>query len=252
MRLMVATAATAVALLALGAGGGAAELKVLSAGAVQPGLNAAAKIFRDKTGDEAKIAYDPATVLGKRVASGEIADIVVSSPAVIADLTKARRVLPEGQVGLGRVGVGVVVRDGAPLPDISSTPALKNALIEADAVVYNTASSGAYVEDMLKKIGAFDQIQGKLVRLFDGNAVMRRLVEGKGKEFGFGGITDIVLNRDNGVRLVGALPAEIQNYTSYTAAVITAAPNPDRAKAFLAYLASIDGRALFKANGISE
>jgi molybdate transport system substrate-binding protein len=252
MRLMVATAATAVALLALGAGGGAAELKVLSAGAVQPWLNAAAKIFRDKTGDEAKIAYDPATVLGKRVASGEIADIVVSSPAVIADLTKARRVLPEGQVGLGRVGVGVVVRDGAPLPDISSTPALKNALIEADAVVYNTASSGAYVEDMLKKIGAFDQIQGKLVRLFDGNAVMRRLVEGKGKEFGFGGITDIVLNRDNGVRLVGALPAEIQNYTSYTAAVITAAPNPDRAKAFLAYLASIDGRALFKANGISE
>jgi molybdate transport system substrate-binding protein len=252
MRPMVATAATAVALLALGAGGGAAELKVLSAGAVQPWLNAAAKIFRDKTGDEAKIAYDPATVLGKRVASGEIADIVVSSPAVIADLTKARRVLPEGQVGLGRVGVGVVVRDGAPLPDISSTPALKNALIEADAVVYNTASSGAYVEDMLKKIGAFDQIQGKLVRLFDGNAVMRRLVEGKGKEFGFGGITDIVLNRDNGVRLVGALPAEIQNYTSYTAAVITAAPNPDRAKAFLAYLASIDGRALFKANGISE
>jgi molybdate transport system substrate-binding protein len=251
MRLMVA-AAFAAALLAPGAGGSAAELKVLSAGAVQPGLNAAAKIFRDKTGDEAKIAYDPATVLGKRVAGGEVADIVVSSPAVIADLTKAKRVLPEGQVGLGRVGVGVVVREGAPLPDLSNAQALKNALIAADAVVYNTASSGAYVEDMLKKIGAFDAIQGKLVRLFDGNAVMRRLVEGKGKEFGFGGITDIVLNRDKGVQLVGPLPAEIQNYTSYTAAVITVAPNPDSAKAFLAYLASIDGRALFKANGISE
>jgi molybdate transport system substrate-binding protein len=251
MRLNVAAAAAA-ALLALGAGSSAAELNILSAGAVQPGLNAAVKIFRDKTGDEAKIAYDPATVLGKRIAGGEIADIVVSSPAVIADLTAAKRVLPEGQVGLGRVGVGVVVRDGAPLPDISSTLALKNALLEADAVVYNTASSGAYVEDMLKKIGAFDQIQGKLVRLFDGNAVMRRLVEGKGKEFGFGGITDIVLNHDKGVQLVGALPAEIQNYTSYTAAVIAVAPNPGGAKAFLTYLASGDGRALFKANGISE
>jgi molybdate transport system substrate-binding protein len=54
------------------------------------------------------------------------------------------------------------------------------------------------------------------------------------------------------VQLVGPLPAEVQNYTSYTAAVITVAPNPDSAKAFLAYLASIDGRALFKANGISE
>jgi molybdate transport system substrate-binding protein len=208
MRLKVATVAAA-ALLSLDAGGSAAELKVLSAGAVQPGLNAAADIFRDKTGDVAKIAYDPATVLGKRIGGGEVADVVVSSPAVIAELTKAGRVLSEDQVRLGRVGVGVVVREGAPLPDLSSTQALKNALLAADAVVYNTASSGAYVEDMLKKIGAFDQIQGKLVRLFDGNAVMRRLVEGKGKEFGFGGITDIVLNHDKGVRLVGALPAEV-------------------------------------------
>ncbi|HKD71635.1 MAG TPA: substrate-binding domain-containing protein, partial [Candidatus Acidoferrum sp.] len=120
------------------------------------------------------------------------------------------------------------------------------------AVVYNTASSGAYVEDMLKKIGVFDEIQGKLVRLFDGNAVMRRLVEGKGKEFGFGGITDIVLNRDKGVRLVGPLPAETQNYTSYTAALIAISPNAQSARAFMTYLASRDGRALFAANGISE
>ena len=138
------------AMLALGGGASAAELKILSAGAVQPGLNAAAKVFFDKTGDLAKIAYDPATFLGKRVAGGEVADIIVSSPAVIAELTKTAKVLPEGQVPLGRVGVGVVVREGAPAPDIASTQALKKALLEAEAVVYNTASSGAYVEDMLK------------------------------------------------------------------------------------------------------
>src|SRR5215470_12076455 len=115
-----ATAVTAAfAGLALGAGASAAELKILSAGAVQPGLNAAAKIFFDKTGDLAQIAYDPATVLGKRVAGGEIADIIVSSPTVIAELTKTAKVLPEGQVPLGKVGV--VVREGAPAPDIAST-----------------------------------------------------------------------------------------------------------------------------------
>src|SRR5260370_10464262 len=130
--------------LALAAGASAAELKILSAGAVQPGLNAAAKIFFDKTGDLAKIAYDPATVLGKRVAGGEVADIIVSSPAVIAELTKTAKVLPEGQVPLGKVGVGVVVREGAPAPDIASTQALKKALLDAEAVVYNTASIGAY------------------------------------------------------------------------------------------------------------
>jgi ABC-type Fe3+ transport system substrate-binding protein len=105
---------------------------------------------------------------------------------------------------------------------------------------------------MLKKIGVFDQIENKLVRLWDGTAVMRHLIEGKANEFGFGGITDILGYRDQGLRLVGPLPAEIQNYASYSAAVIAAAPNPDAAKAFMAYLASADGRALFAANGIPQ
>jgi len=240
------------ACLALCSHGSAAELKVLAAGGMQPGLNAAAQVFRDKTGIEAKFTYEPPLDLGKRVAGGETADIVVSSPAVIADLTKAGKVLADGQMHLGRVGVGVVVRDGAPLPDVSSTAALKSALIDAQAVVYNTASSGTYIDGMLKKIGVFDEVQGKLIRLWDGTAVMHHLMEGRTKEFGFGGITDILLYRDRGLRLVGPLPAEIQNYANYSAAVIAAAPNPDGAKAFIAYLASPDGRALFAANGIPQ
>jgi molybdate transport system substrate-binding protein len=242
----------AAACLAFGTAGNAAELKVLAAGGMQPGLNAAAKVFRDKTGVEAKFTYEPPVDLGKRVTGGEVADIVVSSPAVIADLTKAGKVLGDGQMHLGRVGVGVVVREGAPLPDVSSTQALKKSLMDAEAVVYNTASSGSYIDGMLKKIGVFDQIQGKLIRLWDGTAVMHHLMEGTAKEFGFGGITDILLYRERGLRLVGPLPAEIQNYANYSAAVISAAPDPDGAKAFMAYLASPEGRALFLANGIPE
>jgi molybdate transport system substrate-binding protein len=244
--------AVAAACLALGTAASAAELKVLAAGGMQPGLNAAAKVFRAKTGVEAKFTYEPPVDLGKRVAGGEAADIVVSSPAVIAELSKAGKVLPDGQMHLGRVGVGVVVREGAPLPDVSSTQALKGSLIDAEAVVYNTASSGTYIDGMLKKIGVFDQIQGKLIRLWDGTAVMHHLMEGRAKEFGFGGITDILLYRDRGLQLAGPLPAEIQNYANYSAAVISVAPNAEGAKAFMTYLASPDGRALFLANGIPE
>jgi molybdate transport system substrate-binding protein len=244
--------AVAAACLALCSGANAAEIKVLAAGGMQPGLNAAAQVFRDKTGVEAKFTYEPPVDLGKRVAGGEAADIVVSSPAVVADLTKAGKVLGDGQMHLGRVGVGVVVRQGAPLPDVATTQALKSALIDAQAVVYNTASSGTYIDGMLKKIGIYDQIQGKLIRLWDGTAVMHHLMEGTAKEFGFGGITDILLYRDRGLRLVGPLPAELQNYANYSAAVIAGAPNPDAAKAFMTYLASPDGRALFLANGIPE
>ena len=99
----------AAACLALCSHGSAAELKVLAAGGMQPGLNAAAQVLRDKTGIEAKFTYEPPLDLGKRVAGGEAADIIVSSPAVIADLTKAGKVLADGQMHLGRVGVGVVV-----------------------------------------------------------------------------------------------------------------------------------------------
>jgi molybdate transport system substrate-binding protein len=242
----------AVACLALGAVASAAEIKVLAAGGMRPGLNAAAKVFQDKTGIEAKFTYEPPVDLGKRVAGGEAADIVASSPPVIAELTKAGKVLADGQLHLGRVGVGVVVREGAPLPDISSTAALRTSLLDAEAVVYNTASSGTYIDGMLKKIGVFDQIQGRLIRLWDGTAVMHHLMEGKAKEFGFGGITDILGYRDQGLRLAGPLPAEIRNYANYSAAVTAAAPNPDGAKAFMAYLASAEGRALFLANGIPQ
>jgi molybdate transport system substrate-binding protein len=242
----------AAAWLVLVTAASAAEIKVLAAGGMRPGLNAAAKVFREQTGVEVKFTYEPPVDLGKRVAGGETADIVVSSPAIVADLAKAGKVLSDSQMHLGRVGVGVVARDGVPLPDVSSVPALKTALLDAEAVVYNTASSGTYIDGMLKKIGVFDQIERKLVRLWDGTAVMHHLMEGRAREFGFGGITDILGYRDQGLRLVGPLPAEIQNYANYSAAVIAAAPNPDAAKAYMTYLASPDGRTLFVANGIPE
>jgi molybdate transport system substrate-binding protein len=253
MKVLIAAFLTAV--FAFVSPAGAAETKainVLAAGGMRPGLNAAAEVFRQRTGTEVKFTYEPPTDLGKRVAGGEAADIIVSSPPIIAELAKAGKVLAGTQMHLGRVGVGVVARQDAPQPDVSTPAALKSALLGADAVVYNTASSGTYIDGMLKKIGVFDEIQGKLVRLWDGTAVMHHLMEGKAKEFGFGGITDILGYRDQGLRLVGPLPDEIQNYASYNAAVVSIAPNPDAAKAFLTYLASAEGRALFVANGIPE
>jgi molybdate transport system substrate-binding protein len=80
---------------------------------------------------------------------------------------------------------------------------------------------------------------------------MHHLMRGKGREFGFGGITDILMYRDKGLRLVGPLPEEIQNYTAYTAALITASPHPDAAQTLLQFLASPSGKALFSINGIN-
>ena len=230
----------------------AAEIKVLSAGAMQPGLIAVAEPFRKQSGHAINVTYATAPELRRRVGGGEVADVVLAPPAVIADLAKGGKVAAEGQTPVGRVGAGVVARAGAPLPDISTADALKRSLLEADSVVYNRASSGIYIETMLKKMRLFEQIEPKLTRYPDGTAVMHHLMKGAGKEFGFGGITDILMYRDKGLQLVGPLPAEVQNYTSYAAALIAAATSPDAGREFIRFLASPAGKELFVENGIQS
>ena len=229
---------------------GAAEVQALSAGAMQPGLIAVAPEFRSQSGHRLKVTYAIASELRRRVGGGEVADVLLAPVAVIAELAQGGRVAAEGQVALGRVGAGVVARNGAPLPDVASAEGLKRSLLEAESVVYNRASSGVYIETMLKKIGVYEEIRARLIRYDDGVAVMHHLMQGKGREFGFGGITDILMYRDQGLRLVGPLPEEIQNYTAYAAALITASPRPDAARALLQFLASPPGKGLFSINGI--
>ena len=239
-----------VLVICMAATGRAVENRLLSPGYIQPTLIATVHVFHAESAHEIKVTYAIASELRRRVGGGEVADIVIAPVAGVADLTKGGTVAAEEQVVVGRVGAGVVARNGAPLPDISNVEALKRALLDAETVVYNRASSGVYIDSMLKKLGVYEQIAAKLVRYDDGNAVMHHLMQGKGREFGFGGITDILMYRERGLQLVGPLPEEIQNYTRYTAARITVGANPGAAQAFLRYLGSPAGRALFAANGV--
>lgn len=227
------------------------DIRVLSAGAMQPALIAVAPEFRRQSRHDLKVTYAIASELRRRIGGGEIADVVLAPVAAIAELENGGRVAAAGQVAVGRVGAGVVARNGAPSPGVGSAEALTRSLLDAESVVYNRASSGVYIETMLKKIGIYEQIRDKLIRYDDGTAVMHHLMRGKGREFGFGGITDILMYRDQGLRFVGPLPEEIQNYTAYTAALITASPHPDAAQALLQFLASPPGKALFSINGIN-
>ncbi len=125
-----------------------AEISVLSGGAVEPGLVAAAETFRKETGTEVRITFATAPAIRQQVGAGEKADVVIAPPAVIEELMKSGKLEGQGRVTVGRVGVGVVVRDGAPKPDVSNTEAFKRAMLEAESLVYNTASSGIYVEKL--------------------------------------------------------------------------------------------------------
>src|SRR5207302_7252599 len=100
----------------------AAEIRVLSAGAVEPGLRAAAAAFKKQTGNDVNITFNTAPEIRKRIGGGEAFDVVIAPPAALEEF--AGKVTAD-RASLGRVGLGVAVRPGAAVPDISSADALK-------------------------------------------------------------------------------------------------------------------------------
>jgi molybdate transport system substrate-binding protein len=227
----------------------AAEITVLSGGAVEPGLHAAAHAFEKQTGHTVKITFNTTPQIRKRVGAGETFDVVIAPPAAVKDFTAAGKV-EAGGVDIGKVGMGVVIRPGAPVPDIANAEAIKRTVLEAESIVFNRASSGLYFEGLLKKMGVYGQIEARAARYATGAEVMEHVLKGKGKEVGFGPITEILQYRDKGLRLVGPLPAEIQNYTSYTAVAMSAGANKAEAQELVRYLGGPAGKKLFVAAGI--
>ena len=228
----------------------AAEIKVLSAGAVEPGLAAAVEAFRRESGHATKTRFATAPALRRLVGEGEAADVVIAPPAVLDEFDKAGKLDGAPRVTLGRVGVGIAVASGAPVPDVSSVDKLKQSLRESGSLVFNQASTGLYVEKLLERLGLAEELKPRITRYPDGAAVMEHLLKGSGQEIGAGAITEILLYRDKGLRFVGPLPAEVQNHTTSAAAMLKTAAEGDAARGFVAFLATPAARALFAANGI--
>ena len=228
----------------------AAEIKVLSAGAVEPGLRAFAQLVKAQTGHDLAIQFNTAPRIAERLAAGEPFDLLISPAAVVEQAIKNGKVVAESRIAVGRVGVGIVVRSDATPPNVATVDALKQSLLSTDALVYNTASTGLYLDRLFEKMGVLDQLKPKTTRYADGAAVMEHLLKAKGNVIGFGAITEIRQYEPKGLRLVGPLPADVQNYTSYDAALMTAASAAGPAKAALALVATLPGRAAFASAGV--
>lgn len=228
----------------------AADVKVLSGGAVEPGVHAFAEQVKRDLGHELKIIFNTTPQITKRLAAGEVHDIVILPPAAIEQAVKDGKVIAETRVPVGRVGAGIIVRSSAVAPNVATVDALKQALLGADSVVYNTASSGIYLDKLFAKMGVLDQIKPKTTRYPNAGSVMEHVIKGKGNEIGFGPITEIRMYEPKGLKLVGPLPAEVQNYTSYDAAVMTGAVSDAAARAVLRQLATPAAKAIFAGKGV--
>lgn len=227
----------------------AADITVLSGGAIEPGLRAATAAFEKQTGHAVRITFNTAPQIQKRVESGDKFDVVIAPPAVIDPLAKLGAVNPGGP-SVGRVGLGAAVRESAPLPDIATTDALKTTVLEADAVVFNRASTGVYFEGLLKKLDLWGQVERKVTRYADGASVLDHVKNGKGRDIAFAAITEILLYKDKGIRFAGPLPSEVQNYTSYVASLTPQGAASGAARDLAAFFATPQSKQLFAAAGV--
>ncbi len=224
-----------------------AQINILSAGAVSPGLVKVIEAFRRETGEDVKVTFATAPELRKRLGSGESADVVIAPPDLLDELAKLETVAAE-RIIVGRIGVGVMVRDGAPVPRIATIDEFEQSLLSAESIVYNQASTGVYLESLFEQLGIAASVKAKTKRYPDFAAVRHHISQGHGNEIGFGATTVIIENVNKGVRFIGPLPAEIQNYTTYTAALTANAGYA--ARALLRYFATPPAKANFTAAGI--
>jgi molybdate transport system substrate-binding protein len=228
----------------------AAEVSVLSAGAVEPGLHAFAKEVKRALGHDLVIQFNTAPQIAKRLAEGQVYDILIAPPAAITQAGKDGKVLADSRAPVGRVGAGIIVRTGVTAPSVATVDQLKAAVLAADSVVFNTASTGLYLERLFEKLGVMEAIKPKTTRYANGASVLEHVIGGKGNEIGFGAITEIRMYESKGLRLVAPLPTEVQNYTSYDAALMVGGKQAEAARAVLKMLGSSEGKAAFVAGGV--
>lgn len=225
-------------------------IKILSAGAPKTGVSDSAKAFEAACGITINIEFATAPKLRERVGNGTAdADVVVAPLGAMDGFEADGNIVTGSRVRLGDVKAAVVVRDSAHEPDISTAAALKQEILGAEALVYNKASSGQYIEKMMEQLGVADAVRDKTLRTDSGAGVMEHLAQSNiGREIGFGQITEIRVHDGGGTHLVGPLPEGVSNITTYDAALLGGAT--EIANTFLQYLATDEAKEFFRRSGV--
>lgn len=222
----------------------AAELQVLSAGAMEPGLEAAVQGFRSASSQSVQLRYTTGPGL-QQALEGEAPHLLIGPASLMEGLARAGR-LAGDSVPLGRVGVGMAVRPDLAISPVTDAEGLRRAVTQAQAVVFNRASTGLYLDRLFERMGLTMVVAPKARRYRTGAEVMTHLLHGTGQEIGFGAITEIRMVRE--LRYLGPLPAELQSYTTYSAGLAKGAPVA--AEALLRWLSGPEARAAFETAGI--
>src|SRR5215210_5612120 len=247
-----ATIALGLSLFGITAGAiaGAAEIRLLSASALHPAIDALIPHFEKSSGHKITVAYGTAGAVADRVQKGEAADIVISSVPMIDRLQGQGKIVARDRVIFAKVGVGAFVRKGAAKPDISSADAFKRSMLAARSITYpdpaGGGASGIYIASLLERLGIADQMNPK-TKLSPSAKVLYASVASGDVEIGFNQISEVLAQPT--VEFAGALPSEIQNYTQFSLGVVTGSSQAEGARALVIFLSSPAAQTVLKSKG---
>jgi len=232
-------------------GGGAVSLKVASARSLQEVLKPLGGAFERETGTPVEYFFGPVGTVQERLDSGEHADVIILSDTLIDKLAKANRVAGQSLRPVGRVGIMLAVREGAPAPDISTPELFKQALLSARAIACSDpaigGSAGTHFAALLQRFGIENDVRAKLLKRASGVQTAETVASGEA-DFGITLLPEMLPVK--GVYPAAPLPDALQKFTTYVAAVSVQCAVPDAAAAFIRAAADPGLAASWRAAGV--
>jgi molybdate transport system substrate-binding protein len=226
----------------------AGEIRVVTVGALQNALKPLGAEYTKQSGEQVNYMFTNPANLKKVLSEGKY-DVIIAAAPSIEELDKSGELQAGSHVKAVRVGIGVAVREGAPKPDVSTPEAFKKAIMAARNIVYTDPAtpngSGVLTMRILAAAGLADAVKAKGKQ--EGLGPGKELIAKGEYEMGLFNISEATIP---GVVVAGPVPAPLQEYTSYDAAVMTSAANKDAAAAFVKFVTGKPAAATWKAANI--
>jgi len=229
----------------------AADIRLLSAAAMQTVFGMITGEFERTSGHKLVFAYTTMGAITERVLAGETADLIIGSSQSMERLAKVGKIDAASRVTIAKVGIGLVVPIGSPKPPIRSVADLKRALLAANTVVYARPSGGGaagiHVAAVIEKLGLTEALKAKTIYGTGGDITEVTFGQGYGA-LGLTQISEIVGKLT--AEFVGPLPDELQTYTGITVGVPAGTEPSEAVTAFIAFLKSPVAIAAIRAKGM--
>jgi molybdate transport system substrate-binding protein len=236
MKLMLAATAVLAMAAVVPTTGRAAEIKLICSNGYHAVIDVLGPQYEKATGHKLVVSYGLAAALQKDIEGGAPFDITILAPPQIDALVKQGKIAADTRTVLAKSGMGVMVRTGAPKPDVSTVDAFKKTLVQAKSIAFPPGGqSGMYLVGLIDRLGLTDTLKDKLKPIASGPLTSETVAKGEA-EIGITPIGELLSVK--GVTLVGPLPAAVQNYIVQVAGISANAAQGAAARDFLKFLAA--------------